>query len=145
MRSLQHHRLHHHHHLHHHRRCCCCFWRWREALCQPGTRSQLVCRGGGRGEHPASPTAGRTEAPCSCTSCCRDAPCLCCCRQNRRKGDEELEWTSQASYIPASSVQFYRDSQSMAGHAEQGSVTSNNATTAVAPVCLLTDWSVYSL
>ena len=30
-------------------------------------------------------------------------------------------------------------------HAAQGSVIKNNAATAVATVCLLTDWSEYSL
>lgn len=71
--------------------CCCCRWWWKGALHQPGTRAELVCLAGGRGERPASPAAGRTEAPCSCTSCCRDAPCLCCCRERKQIGGEELE------------------------------------------------------
>lgn len=76
------------------RRCRYCCWWWREALCQPGTRTELVWLDDGGGERPASPAAGRTEALCSCTSCCKGAPCLCCCGERKQGRDEELVYES---------------------------------------------------
>lgn len=89
------------------RHCCCCFWRWSKALCQPGTRTQLVGPDGGCGERPASPAAGRTEAPCSCTSCYKGAPCLCYCRQHEgNRGVDSSVCVTICQYF-CSSLNFY--------------------------------------